>query len=120
MIKEHIRKTLYKFLELDEFYKLKDAIVQSDISNQEGLEFCLDNIKVKNNFFDKYKWDKYLDLPWYIRRLFNNKYGIIYRHSDFYDSDDLYINDTWIADGRYPIGKILEKINLYKKRKGKK
>lgn len=120
MIKEFIRKMLYKFLELDKFYKLKDAVVQSDISNQRGIEFCLDNIKLKNKFFDDYKWDSYLNLPWYIKRLFNNKYGIVYRHSDFLDSDNLYINETWIGDGRYPIGKILEKINLYKKKKGKK
>ena len=120
MIKEFIKNKLYKLLELDKFYNLKDAIILADTSNQKGIEFCLDNIKVKDNFFNEYKWDRYIDLPWYIRKLFDNKYNTFYRHDSFMNWDEVYIDDTWIANAEYPVGRILEKIALYKKKKDKK
>ena len=86
MIKEFFRRFYgYDFLKecIDDLRRdvaklYGETATNKDTANQIAIEFLLDRVEVDNNFFNKYKWTPYLDLPWYMKRLFRNKYKLEY------------------------------------------
>lgn len=92
---------------------LEMCIQKADIANQRGIEFLLDKVEVDNKFFDEYKWALYMELPWYIKRLFRNKYGLNYYTLD--GVGKLAIQGAFVGNETDPIAKLLDSLKEKKK-----
>jgi len=120
MIKEFLANKLIELLHLGRLADLQRSVTdletyiqKADIANQRGIEFLLDRVEVNDKFFDNYKWDLYMELPWYIKRLFRNKYGLNYYTSD--GIGKLAIQGAFVGNETEPLAKILDSIKEKKK-----
>ena len=101
------------------YTRLAETCKKADTTNEDEIRFILRNIKIDRKIFENYRYYLYKDLPWYIRELFMEEYGIQKEWCPY--NIHYHYKNVLVGESNMYFGQFLDNINTIDKQpKGKK